>query len=260
MEDKQALCSVIIPAYNCSATITATVESALRQTYSHMEVLIVNDASTDDTLRVLADLAKQDARIQVFNLETNGGVANARNYLFAKAKGSLLALLDSDDIWEETKLEEQITLLRKSGADLVYSSYGYIDGKDKPIGVPKIVPEVCSLTTLLKENYILPSTVVMKTSWVQKHSMDGSYAHEDFVFWLELLQNGLVAVGNQKVLIQYRIYENNLSGNKWKAAKNRWIVYRRFLKFNVVASAWYFSQYTINGIKKYKGIELHSSV
>ena len=201
MEDMQALCSIIIPAYNCSATITATVESALRQTYSHVEVLIVNDASTDDTLQVLTNLAKQDARIQVFNLEINGGVANARNYLFARARGSLLALLDSDDIWEDSKLEEQITLLRTSGADLVYSSYGYIDGEGKPIGAPKIVPAICSFKTLLKENYILPSTVVMQASWVQHHSMDGSYAHEDFVFWLELLQNGLTAVGNQKVLI-----------------------------------------------------------
>ncbi len=258
MQDEQVLCSVIIPAYNCSATIAESVKSALRQTYSHLEVLIANDASTDATAQVLAELETLDERIQVFSLEKNCGVANARNFLFSKAKGTFLAFLDSDDIWEESKLEEQIALLEKSGADLVYSSYGYIDGNGCPIGIPKIVPRACSFHTLLKENYILPSTVVMKTSWVQTHVMDGSYAHEDFVFWLELLQSGLTAIGNQKTLIQYRIYENNRSGNKWKAAKNRWIVYRRFLHMNSFVSLWYFVQYTVNGLRKYKGIDLRT--
>ena len=251
---ERALCSVIVPAYNCEATVRESVESALQQTYAPLEVLIVNDASTDGTRSVLAQLAKEDARVTVTNLEKNRGVAEARNLLFEQASGDYVAFLDSDDIWYEEKLERQISLLQKKDVDLVYSSYAFIDGEGKSIGSAKIVPPDCTLKALLKENYILPSTVVMKSSWAKRYRMDGSYSHEDFVYWLAMMQDGLTAAGNSDVLIDYRLFESNRSGNKAKAARDRWIVYRRFLKMNVFVSTWYFFNYAINGFKKYRGL------
>ena len=251
---KRALCSVIVPAYNCEKTVRASVESALRQTYSPIEVLIANDASTDGTRSVLADLAKEDSRVIVTNLRKNRGVAGARNLLFERAQGDYIAFLDSDDIWYADKLEKQIALLEERDVDLVYSSYAFIDGEGASIGEAKIVPADCTFKALLKENYILPSTVVMKSSWVKEYRMDGSYSHEDYVFWLAMMQGGLVAAGNPDVLIDYRLFESNRSGNKQKAAKNRWIVYRRFLGMNVFVAAWYFANYAINGVKKYRGL------
>ncbi|MGE4584343.1 MAG: glycosyltransferase family 2 protein [Sphaerochaeta sp.] len=251
-------CSVIIPAYNCAATVRSTVESVCAQTYDDLEILIADDASTDDTLALLTELAGGDDRIRVIPILQNGGVANARNVLFSHASGEYLAFLDSDDLWLPEKLEKQIALLETSGADLVYSSYDFINEMGKQTGKTNLVPKQCTFSALLKENFILPSTVVMRTSSLQNHRMDGNYAHEDYVFWLSLLQDGRKAVGNPEVLVHYRIDASSRSANKRKAAKNRWIVYRRFLHLNRLASTWYFCNYAFHGIIKYKGLRTKS--
>ncbi|WP_320127996.1 glycosyltransferase family 2 protein [uncultured Sphaerochaeta sp.] len=251
----QMLCSVIVPAYNCEHTLVQSIESVLCQTYSNLEVLIVNDCSTDGTLQVIQTLAEQDARIRCIALASNGGVAKARNRAFAEARGTYCAFLDSDDIWVPEKLETQIALLQDGKSDFTYSSYSFIDGKGKVIGQAKMVPSSCSISDILKENFILCSTVVIKTKFCKTYAMDGAYAHEDMVYWLTLLQAGCKAVGCETVLAFYRIYNQNRSGNKAKAAKDRWIVYRRFLKLNMISSLWYFLSYTAYGIRKYSKLK-----
>lgn len=251
MAECKKLCSVVIPAYNCERTVRASVESALGQSYDSLEILIANDASTDNTGFVLKDLALQDSRIKVFSLEQNGGVANARNYLFSQASGEYIAFLDSDDIWEPEKLAKQIAILEQGEGDFTYSSYSFIDKDSLAIGKPKMVPSTCTLQEILKENFILCSSVVMKAQLGKQFTMDGSYSHEDMVYWLTLFQAGRKAVGVADVLVRYRIYEQNRSGNKAKAAKDRWIVYRRFLKLNLCTASRYFISYTLNGFRKY---------
>ncbi len=255
MADQKKLCSVVIPAYNCERTIRASVESALRQTYDTLEVLIADDASTDNTGSILKDLARTDSRIKVFFLEKNGGVAEARNRLFLEATGEYVAFLDADDIWKPEKLAKQIALLDASEADFVYSSYSFMDKDSRSIGKPKIVPTSCTMQDILKENFILCSTVVMKGSLAKQYRMDGSYSHEDMVYWLTLFQGGCKAKGNAEVLVEYRIYDQNRSGNKKKAAKDRWIVYRRFLGMNLFASFGYFVIYALYGFRKYRGLK-----
>nr|WP_319474384.1 glycosyltransferase family 2 protein [uncultured Sphaerochaeta sp.] len=255
MSYQKGLCSVIIPAYNCKQTIRETVHSALTQTYVSVEILIVDDASKDGSADVIQELAEEDERIRVFFLTQNGGVAQARNFLFQQVRGEYTAFLDSDDLWKPDKLEKQIQLLDAEKCDLVYSSYSFIDGEGKRIGHDKIVPAGCSFKALLKENYVLPSTVILHSSWLQGRSMDGAYSHEDFVFWLGLLQDGAIARGCVDSLVFYRLSNTNRSGDKVKAAKNRWIVYRDFLHLSVPVAAWYFLQYTLNGLRKYQGIQ-----
>lgn len=255
MEFQKGLCSILIPAYGCERTIRETVRSALHQTYRSLEILIVDDASRDQTAKVMKELAEEDSRIRVFFLSQNGGVAQARNVLFQHVKGEYTAFLDSDDLWEPDKLEKQIALLEGKECDLVYSSYSFIDVDGKRIGHDKIVPEQCSYKALLKENYLLPSTVILRSSWLQGRSMDGSYSHEDYVFWLGLLQEGILACGHKDPLVRYRLSDSNRSGDKVKAAKNRWIVYRRYLHLPIPVACWYFLQYTLNGLRKYRGIQ-----
>jgi teichuronic acid biosynthesis glycosyltransferase TuaG len=254
MTFQKGVCSVIIPAFNCEDTLRETVQSALAQTYSSLEILIVDDASKDNTAGVMQELADEDNRIRVFFLSQNGGVANARNFLFQHVEGEFVAFLDGDDVWKSDKLEKQIQLLESEKCDLAYSSYSFIDGEGNDIGHDKIVPMHCSFKALLKENYVLPSTVVMRSTWLQDRAMDGTYSHEDFVFWLGLLQDGAIARGCVESLVFYRLSDSNRSGDKVKAAKNRWIVYRDFLHLSVPVAAWYFLQYTLNGLRKYRGI------
>src|SRR4051794_28277766 len=91
------LVSTIIPVFNGEALIGEAIESALRQTYPNIEVIVVDDGSTDRTLEVIQALAASDSRIRVIQ-QANGGVARARNRAIAAARGEFIAPLDADDL------------------------------------------------------------------------------------------------------------------------------------------------------------------
>lgn len=126
---KNPLISVIIPAHNNGATIRTAIESILRQTYTHLEVIVVDDNSNDDTRQVVEAMSKEDPRVQYYALpnddteridpilkrNTNAGYA-ARNFGFAKARGELITFQDGDDASLLNRLEIQYDLLTKHDA------------------------------------------------------------------------------------------------------------------------------------------------
>jgi len=91
--------SVIIPAYNAVAHLRRAVESALGQTMSDLEIIIVDDASTDATLEIAGRIAAQDSRVRVLHNERNSGPSVSRNRAIAAARGEWIAILDADDSW-----------------------------------------------------------------------------------------------------------------------------------------------------------------
>src|SRR3954453_10527365 len=97
------LVSVIIPAYNAGATVERTISSVLNQTYSSIEVLVVDDGSTDNTAVLVQRMADADPRIKLLQ-KPNGGVALARNFGIAHAAGEFIAPLDADDLWHPEKI------------------------------------------------------------------------------------------------------------------------------------------------------------
>lgn len=107
---KYPLVSVIIPTYNGSKTIRRAIESALNQTYPNIEVVVVNDASTDNTLEVLKEI--KDKRLKIFNHEINKERSISRNDAMKFAKGEYLAFLDDDDEWLKDKITKQLEYLK----------------------------------------------------------------------------------------------------------------------------------------------------
>lgn len=121
--------SVIIPTFNAEKTIAGTVKSVLGQSFSDLEVLVVNDGSTDSTLDVLSHIKDQRLKILTF---PNGGVAESRNRGIQNATGQYLSFLDSDDLWKEDKLKEQLSALENHPeAAVAYSWNDYIDEDGK---------------------------------------------------------------------------------------------------------------------------------
>lgn len=122
------LISVIIPVFNAGPGLHKTLASARRQSHSRIEIIIVDDGSTDDSLDLARAAACEDNRIRVIS-QANGGVAVARNAGVLAAQGDFVAPLDADDIWHPEKLERQIRCFAKAGDDvgLVYSWYRRID-------------------------------------------------------------------------------------------------------------------------------------
>lgn len=129
--------SVIIPAYNAASTILETIDSVREQTFSDIEIIIINDGSTDQTLELLSTI--NDSRLKVISYE-NGGLSVARNRGISHARGEFLAFIDADDLWTPDKLQLQFEALqRHPEAGVAYSWTHFMDEhgesfhSDKPI-------------------------------------------------------------------------------------------------------------------------------
>lgn len=122
------LVSVILPVYNGAEFVGAALESALSQTYRHVEIIVVDDGSTDGTRAILDLYTVRDARVRVLG-QANSGVARARNRGIAEAHGDFIALLDADDLWEPTKIRRQMQRMLEAGdrTGVVYSWWVWID-------------------------------------------------------------------------------------------------------------------------------------
>ena len=110
--------SVILPVYNRAKTIGAAIDSVLGQSFKDIELIVVDDCSTDDTSKIVK--AYDDKRIKYVKLKKNSGACVARNEGVLNAKGEIVAFQDSDDQWEINKLEEQYKYLKMSGGDICF--------------------------------------------------------------------------------------------------------------------------------------------
>jgi glycosyltransferase involved in cell wall biosynthesis len=130
--NRAGLVSVIIPTYNDAATVERTISSACNQTYSNLEILVVDDGSTDQTAALVQSMADMDHRIRLLQ-KPNGGLASARNYGIAHAAGEFIAPIDADDLWHPDKIKKQMAVMRDRGdqVGLVYCWSRAIDEQDR---------------------------------------------------------------------------------------------------------------------------------
>lgn len=110
MQDKV---SIITPSWNSEKYIKKTIESVQNQTYSNWEMIIVDDCSSDNTVKIVQEISKTDPRVRILKQSTNGGAAKARNRSLKEATGRYVAYLDADDIWKPSKIEKQIRFMKE---------------------------------------------------------------------------------------------------------------------------------------------------
>ena len=246
------LISIIMPAYNAGNTISESIQSVLDQTYQNFELIVVNDCSSDNTKEIVENFIKSDDRIRLIDKKVNQGVASARNAGLDHARGEFIAFLDSDDKWQETKLEKQLDIFTKhTDIDIVYSSYYRFNsnGISNVVGVPSSVNK----KRLLKGNPIGNLTAIYN---FKKFPMirQKKIGHEDYLFWLEIFSSSsdVKGFGIQEPLAYYRVAEDgqSISGNKLKAAGWTWRIYREHLQLSLISSLFYFSYYMIKAILK----------
>lgn len=129
------LVSVIVPAWNAERTLRETLQSVASQTYRNLEILIVDDGSTDATPRIAGEFCNTDTRARLIS-QANGGVARARNRAIAEAKGNWVAPIDADDLWHPTKIEKQlaVALAAPERPGFVYCWHRLIDAESRVTG------------------------------------------------------------------------------------------------------------------------------
>lgn len=203
------LISVIIPSYNRKETLPACIESVLKQSYNNIEIIIADDGSTDGTQELFESY--HDARVRYVRYTPNRGACHARNYGAALARGEYIAFQDSDDFWHTDKLEKQLALLEKTGADMCYCGMNRVAENGNRFYYPVHAPRPdCQTADFLAENRAGTQTMLMHRRVWQELRFDEKlrrYQDWDFAlraaarFRLCYLPEALVesAVGNDSI-------------------------------------------------------------
>ena len=126
-ESSIPLLTVLMPVYNAEKFLAESINSILSQTYSEFELLILDDASTDNSLKIIKTYAKEDKRIKILVNKTNQGEAKCRNRLLKNSKTEFIAWMDADDISLEDRLQKQMDFLKQNpNIDVQYSAFGSV--------------------------------------------------------------------------------------------------------------------------------------
>jgi glycosyltransferase involved in cell wall biosynthesis len=208
---------VIIPAHNAEAYLTETVESALAQTYAPLEVIVVNDGSTDDTAGVARRLGD---RIRYFE-QANAGPAAARNTALAQARGDLVACLDADDLWRPERLERCVEILeRRPEIGMVTTDAYLIEHEVKTERTsygdrrrfPFPAAEDQQIAEIARRNFLFVG-VVFRRSLVKRvgNFDERTWGAEDYDLWTRILLDGSRAAFVNEPLGWYRVRDGSLS-------------------------------------------------
>jgi glycosyltransferase involved in cell wall biosynthesis len=207
--------TVVIPTWNGWDLLPTTITSALEQEDVEIEVVVVDDGSTDGTASGLAEWSESEPRLTVCRNEPSLGVGGARNRGIAEARGEWLAFLDHDDLWAPRKLREQLDQVRRARADFVYSAAVLIDASYRVIRLAPPLP-MQELRGELAVRNCLPagqSNVLARTSLVRElGGFDAQLKmHPDWEMWIRLAWAG-EGVTCDEIHVAYRIHAETMTG------------------------------------------------
>lgn len=247
---REPLVSIIMPAYNAARFIRQSIQSILQQSFQDWELLVTDDASTDNTPQILEQAAREDARIRIFLQTQNQGPGAARNHSLSHARGRYLAFLDSDDLWLPHKLEKQLPFMQKQQAAFTFASYSLINQQGEDLHKTIHAPASITYRQYLRNTIIGCLTVMIDREKTGPVVMPDMKTSQDMATWLDILRNGIIGHGMPEVLAQYRIVDGSNTSSKWKSAMDVWRVYRQHEGLSLPASCFNFAGYCFNAIKK----------
>lgn len=208
----QPLVTVFISCYNRQNFIRESLESVLKQSYKNIEILIIDDCSTDDTLKILAEY--QDDRIIILKNSTNMGIPYTRNKGLQNATGKYFAILDSDDICTEDRIEKQVTYLEENQDVVAVGSQVETFGLNKRSFICKYYNTYEELKAQLIFNVPLcNSSAMVRKSIIDSYNIkynNSYYVCQDYDFWYQIMKIGKIMTVSD-VLVKYRVSNNNIS-------------------------------------------------
>jgi len=221
------LISVIMPSYNHEKFILKAIESVLKQTCDDFELVIIDDASEDNSSKIIQSFDKNNIKIRSFFHEKNRGIAKTVNECIEKAKGKYISFFSSDDVWIKEKLEKQIEILKKDEDLLVWSEGAIIDAQGNFTG--ELFTQMHSALNrkksgnifeeLLKNNYICGQSLICKRENLKNIKFDENLKYlNDYKFYVDLAKEYKFCFIPEP-LTMYRIHgKNSIFSDKieWK--------------------------------------------
>ncbi|SHI28637.1 teichuronic acid biosynthesis glycosyltransferase TuaG [Butyrivibrio fibrisolvens DSM 3071] len=233
--------SIIVPVHNARDYIANTIKMVEAQTYTNWELVLVDDASTDDSVEIITSAIEESSFSQehfVLILKNkNEKAAAARNTGLDRASGRYIAFLDADDVWLPEKLQKELEFMKKERASFVFMSYEFGDEDAKLTGKIVRVPDSLDFKHALSRTVIFTSTTLFDTKHLDKKLIYMPLIEsEDTATWWSILKTGVIARGLDEPLVIYRRPAHSLSSNKLVAIKRIWRLYREIAKLNVFSS------------------------
>lgn len=187
--------SVIMPCFNHENYIAEAIESVLHQSFTDLELIIIDDHSTDNSVGVISRYAVKENRIRVVYHDENMGISRTMNESIGMAKGKFIAFTASDDVWGEKKLEKQMKIIGEDEQVVVWSEGEVINAESDPMGVS--FTDLCGarrrkrngniFSSLVKGNYLCGPSIVIKRSSLGYISYDEDMKYlADYLVFLDL--------------------------------------------------------------------------
>ena len=239
--------SIVVPVYNAANYIEKTIEMVCRQTYKDWELILVDDASRDESAQVIENYIKnQGKRIRLIRKKVNQGAAEARNTGIDASSGRFIAFLDADDVWDPEKLEKQVAYMERTGAAFCFHAYEFGDENANPTGKIVHVPEKLKYKQALSRTIIFTTTVMFDTEKIDMEIIHmPNVPSEDTATWWRILKSGYEAYGLDENLAIYRRPARSLSSNKLEAIRRIWFLYRNIAGLSVAKSLFYFGGWAV---------------
>jgi glycosyltransferase involved in cell wall biosynthesis len=224
-----------MPVYNSEATLGAAVRSVLTQTHTDLELLVTDDKSSDGSMDLLMQFARQDERVLPRSAPERGGAGRARNLAIERARGDYVAFLDSDDMWLPEKTERQIEFATAGSAPLTFTSYFKMDA-DYDGEAADFVPngrvirarDHVDYRAMLVQDHIGALTAMYDRTVLGTRLMPEMRKRQDYALWLSIMRDGADARGLAEPLAVYRAHQaGSLSSNKLSLVPYNWELYRK---------------------------------
>lgn len=245
----QDLITIIVPIYNVEAYLPKCIESILNQTYSNIEIILVNDGSPDNSGEICKRYANEDKRIKIVN-KPNGGLSDARNAGLNVASGEYVIFVDSDDYIEKNLVNDTYTKLREHSADLCCFNYSSVDecGNYLNKDILELDDKIYNIDSANINDYLITKFLTYKhgiEAWdriykmkiIKDNNLRFSYNHE--IFAEDLMFNLLYLTHTNKIVTISKSYYNYLIRTDSIMAKPKKELFRRYLElFTRLKTYW----------------------
>lgn len=249
--------SIITPCFNNAAFLPAMVASLQAQDYDDWEIVLVDDASTDQSWNVACSLAASESRLKCLRHDSNRGASAARNTAIASAVGQYLTFIDADDIILPQKFSKQIAALRQYPDPVSHCWYRRMTPDESEIGIIIKTPKKITFETLLWQTALGTLTPMIDrldpiiAAQEPLRFPETHEASEDYLFWLGLMRGGVTSRAVEEDLARYRRGHMSLSQRQATgAAKRVWHILRDYAQLPLWAAAPRFISYVMFALWK----------
>lgn len=244
--------SVIIPLFNAERWIESTIKSVVNQNYYPIEIIVVDDCSTDNSADIIKKIQRDIPYLKYYRMEQNSGVGLARNKGIEISSGIYLAFLDSDDIWHSEKLTKQLALFEQNpSVPLTFTAIQYIDENGMLIKKKRNIKQRISFKYLLRNTMIATSSVIINRKVVKDCKMPNRKSGEDYSTWLSILKKYGDALGINEALTSYRISNTSLSHNRANEIRHFYAVQTEDIGISKICACINTIFYIFNAVKKH---------